>query len=47
MWTQKVCHSNVKKIKKLNHHQMRNVRIKCIEALSICEIFYFNFSEMP
>jgi hypothetical protein len=42
MWTQKVCYNNVKlKIEK-NHHQMRNLRIKCIKNFPIEEnLIYF------
>jgi hypothetical protein len=44
MWTQKVCYNNVKlKIEK-NHHQMRNLRIKCIKNFPIEEnlIYFWN-----
>jgi hypothetical protein len=41
MWTQKIYYNNVKiKIEK-NHHQMRNLRIKCLKNFPIQEILIY------
>jgi hypothetical protein len=42
MWTQKLCHSIIKKKKKkIGHHKMNNLIIKCIEIFSIYIFFIF------
>jgi hypothetical protein len=51
MWTQKVCYNNVcynnVKIKiEKNHHQMRNLRIKCIKNFPIQDILFY-FLKIP
>jgi hypothetical protein len=38
MWTQKVCHNNIKKKFKFKiHHQMKNLKIRYIKTFSIQE----------
>jgi hypothetical protein len=41
-WIQKACHNNViwNKNHKINHHQIRNLKIKCIEIFPIYKIFF-------
>jgi hypothetical protein len=41
MQTQKVCYNNVKFFFEKNHHQMRNLRIKCIKNFPIQDLFLF------
>jgi hypothetical protein len=45
MWIQEICQGSVKiKIKKIKHHQMKNLLVKCIETFHIyIYIYIYNF----
>jgi hypothetical protein len=45
MWTQKICHGNVLRNWNINHHPMRNLKIRCIETFLLQEIWFIYFKK--